>query len=354
MIAVLGECVADSFTTRPSVATPPADDGTAGQAPRPDGTADAVEGTHGEGSTGGTDDMDDMDRLDGLALRVLPGGGPANTAVALARLGTPTRFLGRLSRDVFGEMFRDRFTASGVDLSGCVEAEEPSTLSVAALDPRGRATFTFYTEGAADWQWRPYELDAARVGPFRCLHTGSMALVGKPGREAVEEFARSAAGHATISIDPNVRPSFATRDDYQVTRWCEWTDILKLSDDDLDFLLPGTSMERACDDWHAAGARLIVVTRGAAGALVSVDGERAHVPAPEVDVVDTVGAGDAFTAGLLHALDTQGHLGGRLGDLDLATAVAAAGFAARVAALTCSVAGANPPRSHRLTTPPPR
>ncbi|MEO3794756.1 carbohydrate kinase [Nonomuraea sp. B10E15] len=377
MIAVLGECVADSFATRHPAApggpaptltadpSRPAGDppAPAGGASRPGGRSGGRSGWAGRPAGGGPSresgrpaggEVLPGEEAEGLALRVLPGGGPANTAVALARLGTPTRFLGRLSRDVFGEMFRDRFTASGVDLSACVEAEEPSTLSVAALDPHGRAAFTFYTDGAADWQWRPHELDARRAGPFRCLHTGSMALVGKPGRDAVEEFASSAAEHATISIDPNARPSFATRDDYQVTRWCGWTDILKLSDDDLDFLLPGTSMERACDTWHAAGARLIVVTRGAAGALVSVDGERAGVRAPEVDVVDTVGAGDAFTAGLLHALDAQGHLGGRLDDLDLATAVAAAGFATRVAALTCSVAGANPPWSHHLTTPAPR
>ncbi|MBF8193133.1 carbohydrate kinase [Nonomuraea sp. K274] len=316
MIAVLGECVADSFASRPP--------------------ADAHPG--------------------GLALRVLPGGGPANTAVALARLGTAARFLGRISGDVFGRMISEHLASSGVDLSAAVAAGEPSTLAVAALDDAGRAAYTFYADGTADWQWTPHELGLQRLGPATCLHTGSMALVREPGRTAVEAFARKAAGHATISIDPNVRPTFAARDDYQVTRWCEWTDILKLSDDDLAFLQPGVPVERACDTWHAAGARLIVVTRGAAGALVSLDGERAAVRAREVEVVDTVGAGDAFTAGLLHSLGTKGLLGGRLDRLDLATAVAAAEFAALVSALTCAVAGANPPWSGQLTaprTPPP-
>ncbi|MEU6712112.1 carbohydrate kinase [Nonomuraea sp. NPDC046802] len=283
-----------------------------------------------------------------MELRVLPGGGPANTAVALARLGTPTRFLGRVSRDVFGGLFRDHLASSGVDLSASVEADEPSTLAIAALDQAGQATYTFYAEGTADWQWTPYELDPARLGRATCLHTGSLALVKAPGRTAVEEFVKAAAGRATISIDPNVRPSLASRNDYQVTRWCEWADILKLSADDLEFLLPGTSTERACDAWHAAGARLIVVTRGAAGALVSLDGQRATVRAPRVEVVDTVGAGDSFTAGLLHALDSKGLLGGRLDGLDLGTAVAAAEFAAQVAALTCAVAGANPPWADQI------
>lgn len=317
MIAVLGECVADGFTTR---------------------SPGAIGQPASEPGSGGEE----------LALRVLPGGGPANTAVALARLGTPARFLGRVSGDVFGEMFRRRLAASGVDLSACVEAAEPSTLSVAALDPGGRAAYTFYAGGTADWQWTPAELGPDRLGTANCLHTGSIALVKEPGRAAVEEFARKAAARATVSVDPNVRPSLAGRADYPVSRWCEWTDILKLSDDDLEFLLPGVPLERACDTWHEAGARLIVVTRGAAGALVSLDGERAHVPAPEVNVVDTVGAGDSFTAGLLHGLDAEGLLGGRLDGLDLGTAVAAAELAVRVAALTCAVAGPNPPWAAEL------
>ncbi|GAA3619630.1 carbohydrate kinase [Nonomuraea rosea] len=320
MIAVLGECVADSFTARP---------------PSPSGP---------DSSPGGPAE---------LALRVLPGGGPANTAVALARLGTPARFLGRLSGDAFGELFRAHLAASGVDLSAAVAAEEPSTLAVASLDAHGHAAYTFYAGGTADWQWTPYELGLPRLGQADCLHTGSLALVRDPGRTAVEEFVRTAAAHATISIDPNVRPTLAARDDYQVARWCESADILKLSDDDLEYLLPGVPVERACDTWHAAGARLVVVTRGAAGALLSLDGARATVPAPRVRVVDTVGAGDSFTAGLLHDLGAKGLLGGRLDGLDLATAVQAAEFAARVSAMTCSVAGANPPWAAQLAEPAP-
>ncbi|MGW0811289.1 carbohydrate kinase family protein [Nonomuraea sp. NPDC002799] len=355
MIAVLGECVADGFA-----GPPPEDDvrdggQTAGQTSRR--PAAGLMGQVGQGSAAGqmghgpaTGQVGRRPAA-GLALRVLPGGGPANTAVALARLGTHARFLGRISRDVFGELFRAHLTSSGVDLSEAVEAGEPSTLAVAALDARGQAEYTFYADGTADWQWRPYELDLARLGPASCLHTGSLALVRSPGRTAVEEFVRAAAGRATISIDPNVRPSLASREDYPVARWCESADILKLSDDDLGFLMPGTSLERACDVWHAAGARLIVVTRGAAGALVSLDGERAPVRAPRVEVVDTVGAGDSFTAGLLHHLGSHGFLGGRLDALELGAAVAAAEFAVRVSALTCSVPGADPPWGDQLGAP---
>jgi hypothetical protein len=170
--------------------------------------------------------------LSELALRALPGGGPANTAVALARLGTPTRFLGRFSNDVFGALFRDR-----------------------------------------------------------------------------------------------------------------------LSEDDLALLLPGAGLEEACDTWHSAGARLVVITLGGRGALASLDGHRVTVPTPAIDIVDTVGAGDSFTAGLLHRLAAVGHLGGRLDRLGLEDVADACSFAAHVAALTCSVPGANPPRAEHLAPP---
>ncbi|WP_336205294.1 carbohydrate kinase family protein [Nonomuraea sp. LPB2021202275-12-8] len=336
MIAVLGECVADAFADRPHT------DPHAGPS-----TGPPTGPPTGRPATGGENGAPPGRSVE-LALRVLPGGGPANTAVALARLGTPARFLGRVSGDVFGALFRDRLAASGVDLSSCVDAAEPSTLAVASLDAGGQAAYRFHAEGTADWQWTPAELASLDLAGVSCLHTGSLALVREPGRDAVEAFAASARERMTVSIDPNVRPSLASREAYAVTRWCGLADILKLSDDDLGVLMPGEPVERVCDTWHAAGARLIVVTRGAAGALVSLDGERAEVTAPRVAVVDTVGAGDAFTAGLLHLLGGLGLLGGRLDGLDLETATRAAEFAARVAALTCTVPGADPPWSHQL------
>ncbi|MFD5338157.1 carbohydrate kinase family protein [Streptomyces hawaiiensis] len=284
-----------------------------------------------------------------LALRVLPGGGPANTAVSLARLGTPARFLARLSDDVFGRLFRAHLETSGVDLSSAVTAAEPSTLAVAELDARGQAAFSFHAQNTADWQWTAGELAQVDLSRTACVHTGSLALVQEPGAAVVEKFLAAAAPHATISIDPNVRPLLVHPDVYRarLTHWCGLADVLRLSEDDLELLLPGTSPEKACDIWHAAGVRLVVITRGADGALASLAGERVHVPVVSTSVVDTVGAGDSFTAGLLHHLGAQALLGGRLAELRLDDVAQACRFAARVAALTCSVAGPNPPwQSH--------
>ncbi|MGW2518312.1 carbohydrate kinase family protein [Streptomyces sp. NPDC001617] len=286
-----------------------------------------------------------------LALRVLPGGGPANTAVALARLGTPARFLARLSDDVFGRLFRAHLEESGVDLSYAVRAAEPSTLAVAELDERGQAAFSFHAQNTADWQWTSGELARVDLAETACLHTGSLALVQEPGAVVVEDFLAEAASRATISIDPNVRPLLVHPDVYRarLAHWCGLADVLRLSEDDLELLLPGTPPEQACDSWHAAGARLVVITRGGDGVLASLDGERVQLPAVPVDVVDTVGAGDSFTAGLLHHLGTRGLLGGRLTDLRIDEVADACLFATRVAALTCSVPGPNPPWQHQLT-----
>ncbi|MEV6057238.1 carbohydrate kinase [Streptomyces sp. NPDC052107] len=306
-ITVLGECVADAFTEPPGAANE-------------------------------------------LALRVLPGGGPANTAVALARLGTPDRFLARLSGDVFGRLFRAHLEASGVDLSYAVAAAEPSTLAVAELDATGQATFSFHAQNTADWQWTPEELAKVDLSETICLHTGSLALVREPGAAVIEEFLATAAAQATISIDPNVRPMLVNPQVYRdrLAHWCTLADILRLSEDDLELLLPGIPPEQACDTWHAAGVRLVVITLGSDGALASLDGERLQVPAVATPVTDTVGAGDSFTAGLLHHLGTRGLLGGRLAGLGLDEVAEACRFATRVAALTCSVAGPNPPWQHQL------
>ncbi|GAP51555.1 carbohydrate kinase family protein [Streptomyces azureus] len=306
-ITVLGECVADAFTEPASASNE-------------------------------------------LALRVLPGGGPANTAVALARLGTPARFLARLSGDVFGRLFRAHLEESGVDLSYAVAAVEPSTLAVAELDATGQAAFSFHAQNTADWQWTPGELAGVELSQAACVHTGSLALVREPGAAVVEEFLAASSPQATISIDPNVRPLLVNPQVYRdrLTHWCGLADVLRLSEDDLDLLLPGTPPEQACDTWHAAGVRLVVITRGAEGAMASLDGERVQVPAVAAPVVDTVGAGDSFTAGLLHHLGAHGLLGGRLTGLRLADVEEACLFAVKVAALTCSVAGPNPPWQSQL------
>ncbi len=280
---------------------------------------------------------------DVLDLRVRPGGGPANTAVALARLGTRTRFIGRIAGGPFGRLLRDHLSASGVSLTASVAAKEQATLAVTTVDAAGQASYEFYTEGTADWQWTREELEERHPEGVSCVHAGSLALALTPGGPLIEELLERVRPSATVSIDPNVRPGVVPPGVYQVrlTRTIGLADIMRVSDEDLSHL--GMSADAALDTWHGHGVRLVVVTRGARGAVGSLDGVRVTVPAVDVEPVDTVGAGDAFTAGLLHWLRRSGHLGGRMTDLTAEDVRRAMEFAALVAAETCRVPGADPP-----------
>jgi fructokinase len=287
---------------------------------------------------------------DGLNLRVCPGGSPANTAVALARLGVPTRFLGRLSNGLLGTLLREHVAASGVDLSATVAADGPASLAIAAVDAEGRNTYDFYLNGTTDWAWTADELTGARVAGAACIHAGSMALVLEPGGPLIEDLLARSRESATICIDPNVRPGIVPASTYQagIERWSRLADILRLSDEDLAMLCPGGDFERACARWHEAGVRLVVLTKGGRGAIGSLDGIRIEAPAVPVRVVDTVGAGDSFSAGLLRWLWRNGHLDARLSGIKPNDVAQALGFAAGVAARVCSVQGANPPWAAEL------
>lgn len=286
-----------------------------------------------------------------LALRVRPGGSPANTAVALGRLGAPTRFLGRLSRGVLGEAMRAHIAASRVDVSACIRTGAPATLAITSIDPAGRAVYDFYVDGTADWAWTAAELAAGRAGEASCVHAGSLALVLPPGGPLIEDTLRAARGQATISIDPNARPRLVPAEAYRarLPTWVALADILRMSDEDLAYLAPDLSIDDAFAAWHAAGVALAVITRGADGAVASLRGARViAAAAPVQDLVDTVGAGDSFTAGLLDWLWRRGHLGGRLDHLAPDDVAAAMTFAAQVAGHTCRVAGADPPWAEQI------
>ncbi|HKT03746.1 MAG TPA: carbohydrate kinase [Rugosimonospora sp.] len=282
---------------------------------------------------------------DGLDLRVRPGGSPANAAVALARLGVPTRFAGRLSGGALGTLLRDHLAASNVDLSATVTAPGSASLAIASVDAEGRTSYDFYLRGTTDWGWTGDELAAVRAGGAACVHTGSLALVLEPGGPAIERLLAEVRPGATVCIDPNVRPGIVPAAAYQagIERWSRLADILRFSDEDLAVLRPDGDFPAACAGWHAAGVRLVVLTRGPSGAVASLDGTRIEVPAVPVSVVDTVGAGDSFTAGLLRWLWQHGHLGGRLAGTKPDDVAQAMGFAAAVAARTCAVQGADPP-----------
>jgi fructokinase len=284
-----------------------------------------------------------------------PGGSPLNVAVGLGRLGLPVSLAARLSADAFGRMFREHLAAAGVDPRHLVAATEPSTLAVATVDAAGVASYDFWTEGTADWQWTEAEL-AAVVGPDTvALHTGSIALELEPGATRVLDLLRAVRreGRVTISYDPNVRlarrgPVAAGR--AAVERVVALADVVKVSSEDLDWLYPGEDPVAAAGRWAQAGPGLVVVTLGEDGAvaLAAGGGEPVRRSAPPVTVVDTVGAGDAFSSGLLGALTDRDALGRGGAGLPAVDLPAVLDRACLVAALTCARAGANPPTRAEL------
>ncbi len=284
--------------------------------------------------------------------RAVVGGSPANVAVGTARLGVPTRMLARIGSDRFGRRIRDHLSGNGVDLTWAVTAPEPTSLAVATLDAGGRADYAFYLTGTADWQWTAAEIPAIAPAVV-AVHSGSLALGTPPGCDVLEALLRDAT--MTTSIDLNLRPSIRGDREAElarVERQIRLADIVKASDEDLAWLYPGRPIDDVIGSWMADGVGCVVVTLGGSGSVVSTPRGITRWPAEAVSVVDTVGAGDAYTAGFLAALHARGALGDRpaerLAELDLDAWRGIVAFATQVASITCGRHGADPPTAAEL------
>lgn len=275
------------------------------------------------------------------AWRALSGGGPMNTAVALARLGAHTEFLGRLGADPFGAQLKHHIQSAGLGLELAREVDEPTSLAVVGLDAQGKATYTFHLQGTANFGWQPGELPELDENDW--LHFGSLATLVQPGADTLLQFVRETA--ATVSYDINVRPSVVS----DPAKYWDAVEpfleavghqngIAKASDDDIRFLIDNadTDLVEVAGEWAARyGLAMMIVTLGPDGAVtVRSDGRVDRVPGRRVDVVDTVGAGDTFMAGFLT---------GYVSDPSDVSGALTRGVAA--ASLVCQKAGANPPTS---------
>ncbi|WP_410811705.1 carbohydrate kinase family protein [Micromonospora sp. 067-2] len=286
--------------------------------------------------------------------RAVPGGSPANVAVTLARLDQPVRLLARLGTDEYGRQVAEHLSANGVDLGWAVRAEQPTSVAVATLDATGQASYEFRLAGTADWQWTPQELPELAGSSATALHTGSLALALQPGARVLEDLlARERRRDGlTVSIDLNLRPGIVAdraAEQARVERQIGLAHLVKASDEDLAWLYPDRSVADVMASWRAAGVSCAVVTRGGDGAwLVAPDGSMLQQPGLPTTVVDTVGAGDAFTGGLLAALADLDALGdgpaARLAAVSAQQWATVLRQAATVAALTCGRRGADPPR----------
>jgi fructokinase len=281
-----------------------------------------------------------------------PGGSPLNVAVGLARLDRPTAMMARFAGDAFGRILRNHAESNDVDVSAAVPAAEHATLAVVTLDGEGRATYDFYWDGTADWQWTDAELAALPAGT-EILHTGSLAAWTEPGADRIAALMERMRTDVLVSYDPNVRPKLLGTPEKvrpMVARSVAAAHVVKASDDDVRWLYPDEQIDDVARRWVAAGPELVVITRGAAGASAfTKTGLEISRPGIPIQLVDTVGAGDAFTAGLLDGLASGGFCRpGALAGISGSRLAEIIDRAILAAAITCERPGADPPTRSAL------
>ncbi len=274
------------------------------------------------------------------------GGGPANTAKALARLDYDVDFIDGISTDSFGVIVRKELERDKVGLGLCLTSDKPTCTATVTVDAQGGARYDFVIDGTATFdfnsQWLP---DPERLKPS-VLHIGTLVTIIEPSASVLYDWAVRVGEFAPIIFDPNIRPSvMGDRQKYSqaVEKWVGISSIVKVSDDDIAWLYPDESLDEVARRWIAGGVSCVVITRGAHGLIGYTEHGIEEVDAVKTVVVDTVGAGD--TVG---AIVVEGVIKHSVAGLVGHTLNAVLHKAAVAAAITCSRAGAQPPRTHEL------
>lgn len=280
------------------------------------------------------------------------GGAIFNTAIGLGRLGIQAGMLSGVSNDLFGQQLVAALTASDVDTETLIRSDRPSTLAFVRLTD-GHATYTFYDENSAGRMISAMDLPELS-DDVAALYFGGISLCANPAASTYLTLMEREAAGRVIMLDPNIRPGFIDDiGDYRarLNRMIALSDIVKVSDADLNWIYPGPeSLNEKLEKMRAAGPSVVILTRGGDGSSAFLaNGSEVNAAVEKVDVVDTVGAGDTFNAGVLASLSDQGMLtkdGLRMAAPEVVAA--ALRFGAKVAAVTVSRAGANPPWRHEL------
>jgi fructokinase len=284
--------------------------------------------------------------IDILPSGAVVGGGPANTAKALARLGYDVDFIDGISTDDYGVSARKELSKDGVGLGLSLRSDKPTCTATVTLDSKGSASYEFLIDGTATFDfnssWLP---DPERLKPS-VLHIGTLVTVIEPGASVLFDWAVKVGEFAPIVFDPNIRPSvMADRAKYAaaVEKWVSISSVVKVSDGDITWLYPDDSLDVVANRWIDAGVSCVVITRGAKGLIGFTSSGMEEVDGVKVEVVDTVGAGDTVGAFVVEGIIKHSVHGlqGQVLNAVLHKAAIAAG-------ITCSRAGAQPPRAHEL------
>jgi len=283
---------------------------------------------------------------EGADRKPVVGGGPANTAKALSKLGIDTQFIDGISSDQYGLMAKDELVSAGVILDYVKYSGKPTCLAIVSISKSGSATYKFVIENTATFDFTLDWLPNPQTERPSLLHIGTLATAIEPGASVLFEWAQSVAKVAPVVFDPNIRSAvISDRDQYvmQVERWVSISSAIKLSDEDIKWLYPSLDIEQVINNWLIKGPSLIVVTHGEEGLTGYRKDEKLTVNAVKVKVADTVGAGDTVGAVLVEAIIKDGL--DSLTGLRLETMLKRA---AKAAAITVSRVGANPPTFQEL------
>lgn len=284
----------------------------------------------------------------GSETKAIVGGGPANTSVALARLGIDTYFIDGMSTNDYGQRAKTELLAAGVNLDFVDYSSSPMCIANVTLDQSGSATYEFLIDDTATFDFRREWLPNPTKDNPTVLYLGTLATVVEPGASVLFEWAKEVGKYATIIYDPNVRTSvLSDRFRYQesITKWTSISKVIKVSSDDLEWLYPSEPFENVAKRWLDTGVQLVVLTRGSEGMQAVTSLGAASVPGVPVKVVDTVGAGDTVGAILVEAVAKTGFKSLQGDELRRVLSRAAV-----AAAMTCSRAGAQPPTAEELDT----
>lgn len=282
------------------------------------------------------------------SLNARPGGGPYNAARTIGRLGSSCTFLGVLSDDYFGEMLRRGLEDCDVSLGCPTPTPAPSTLAVARLSEQGSATYRFYLDGTSLPMLSAREAWDGLPDEYTALHVGTLGIVVEPTASVLEAVVESASHDHLIMLDPNCRPAVVTdrhRFSARVQRLLAHADLVKVSDEDVEFLLPDGGWGELIAPQLARGAVVLHTAGGGPITIMTAEGT-ATVESRKGEIVDTVGAGDIFGATALWAMTEAGWRKGRR--MSLAEIVPCVETAAAAAFFACQRAGAEPPTRSEL------
>lgn len=280
------------------------------------------------------------------------GGSCLNVAIGMARLGAPTGFVGGVSTDLFGQMIADHAAASNVQLDLATRSDHQTTLAFVRI-VAGESHYAFYDAGTATRNWT-YRRGTIPFADIEAVHVGSTTLVNDEGAAETKALIADARASSTISFDPNCRPNLVKDKPAYLARMMPFAagaDLIKMSDVDFAYLFGDEPYHERANALLGQDTRLVVLTRGNNGAIAWHAGAgQIEVAAPEIEVADTIGAGDSFQAALLFALHKQGRIAReRLKDIGADELRRALSFAANCAGLTCTRPGADPPWSHEIS-----